>query len=291
MQLSGIGPAALLRQHGIPVVHDLAGVGENLQDHLQIRMIYEMNQRTTNDELNSLLGQAKLGMQWFFKRSGPLAVGINQGGCFMKALPGEAKTPDIQFHVATLSADMAGAKVHDFSGMTMSVCQLRPESRGHIRIKSADPFQPPEMQPNYLSTDLDRRTNVAALKVVRAITGSMSMRGLIKREVKPGKDTVDDAALLEFCRNNGATIFHPTGTCQMGLDPAQGAVLDARLRVHGVQGLRVIDCSAMPTLVSGNTNAPAVMMAEKAVDMIREDSRGRRQKGGPRGPYLVTGKT
>ena len=286
LQLSGIGPAALLRQHGIPVVHDLAGVGENLQDHLQIRMIYEMNQRTTNDELNSLLGQAKLGMQWFFKRSGPLAVGINQGGCFMKALPGEAKTPDIQFHVATLSADMAGAKVHDFSGMTMSVCQLRPESRGHIRIKSADPFQPPEMQPNYLSTDLDRRTNVAALKVVRAITGSMSMRGLIKREVKPGKDTVDDAALLEFCRNNGATIFHPTGTCQMGLDPAQGAVLDARLRVHGVQGLRVIDCSAMPTLVSGNTNAPAVMMAEKAVDMIREDSRGRRQKGGPPGALI-----
>lgn len=275
LQLSGIGPAALLKNLGIPVVHDLPGVGENLQDHLQIRMIFEMNQRTTNDDLNSLFGQAKLGMQWFFKRSGPLAVGINQGGCFMKALPGEAKTPDIQFHVATLSADMAGAKVHDFSGMTMSVCQLRPESRGHIRIKSADPFQPPEMQPNYLSTDLDRRTNVAALKVVRAITGSMSMRGLIKREVKPGKDTVDDAALLEFCRNNGATIFHPTGTCQMGLDPAQGAVLDARLRVHGIQGLRVIDCSAMPTLVSGNTNAPAVMMAEKAVDMIREDSRGR----------------
>ena len=286
LQLSGIGPAALLRQHGIPVVHDLAGVGENLQDHLQIRMIYEMNQRTTNDELNSLLGQAKLGMQWFFKRSGPLAVGINQGGCFMKALPGEAKTPDIQFHVATLSADMAGAKVHDFSGMTMSVCQLRPESRGHIRIKSADPFQPPEMQPNYLSTDLDRRTNVAALKVVRAITGSMSMRGHIKREVKTGQDPVEDADLLEFCRNNGATIFHPPGTCQMGLDPAQGAVLDARLRVHGVQGLRVIDCSAMPTLVSGNTNAPAVMMAEKAVDMIREDSRGRRQKGGPPGALI-----
>ena len=170
---------------------------------------------------------------------------------------------------------MAGAKVHDFSGMTMSVCQLRPESRGHIRIKSADPFQPPEMQPNYLATDRDRRTNIAALKKVRAITGSQAMRGLVKREVKPGLDTQDDAALLEFCRNFGATIFHPTGTCQMGLDPAQGAVLDERLRVHGIAGLRVIDCSAMPTLVSGNTNAPAVMMAEKAVDMIREDARRR----------------
>jgi choline dehydrogenase len=275
LQLSGIGPAALLQKHGIPVVHDLPGVGENLQDHLQVRMILEMNHRTTNDDLNSWFGQAKLGMEWFFKRSGPLAVGINQGGCFMKALPDEAKTPDIQFHVAALSADMAGAAVHKFSGMTMSVCQLRPESRGHIRIKSSDPFQPPEMQPNYLSTDLDRRTNVAALKAVRAITGSKAMRGYVKQEVKPGKDTVGDEALLEFCRNNGATIFHPTGTCQMGLDPAQGAVLDARLRVHGIAGLRVIDCSAMPTLVSGNTNAPAVMMAEKAVDMIREDARRR----------------
>lgn len=275
LQLSGIGPAALLREHGVEVVHGLPGVGENLQDHLQIRMIYEMNQRTTNDDLNSLLGQAKLGLQWLFKRSGPLAVGINQGGCFMRALPGEAQTPDIQFHVATLSADMAGAKVHNFSGMTFSVCQLRPESRGHIRIKSRDPFEPPEMMPNYLSTDLDRRTNVAALKAVRAITGSQAMRGLIKREVKPGPDTSSDEALLEFCRNNGATIFHPSGTCQMGHDPARGAVLDERLRVHGIDRLRVIDCSAMPTLVSGNTNAPAVMMAEKAVDMIREDARRR----------------
>lgn len=273
LQLSGIGPSDLLKKHGIPVIHELPGVGENLQDHLQIRMIYELNQRTTNDDLNSWIGQAKLGLQWLFKRSGPLAVGINQGGCFMKVLPNESLTPDIQFHVATLSADMAGAKVHNFSGMTLSVCQLRPQSRGHIRIKSADPFEPPEIQPNYLSTDLDRRTNVAALKAVRAITNSTAMRGLIKREVKPGPDTQDDEALLEFCRNNGATIFHPSGTCQMGLDPAKGAVLDERFRVHGIKGLRVVDCSAMPNLVSGNTNAPAVMMAERAVDMIREDAR------------------
>ncbi len=275
LQLSGIGPAALLQRHGIDVAHPLPGVGENLQDHLQIRLIFESTKPTTNDELNSWFGQARLGWQWLLHRSGPLAVGINQGGCFMRALPDEAKTPDIQFHVATLSADMAGGKVHPFSGMTMSICQLRPESRGHIRIRSADPFEPPEMQPNYLATDLDRRTAVAGMKAARAIAGSKAMQPYIKREVKPGPDARDDDALLEFCRNHGATIFHPTGTCTMGPDPARGAVVDARLRVHGVERLRVIDCSAMPTLVSGNTNAPAVMMAEKAVDMIREDARRR----------------
>ncbi len=257
------------------MVHDLPGVGENLQDHLQVRMIFESTRKTTNDELNSLFGQARLGVEWLLHRTGPLAVGINQGGCFMRALPDEAKTPDIQYHVAALSADMAGGKVHDFSGMTLSVCQLRPESRGHIRIKGTDPFAPPEMQPNYLATDLDRRTNIAALRSIRAITGSKSMAPFIKREVKPGKDADTDEALLEFARNNGATIFHPSGTCTMGPDNDPSAVLDERLRVRGIAGLRVIDCSAMPTLVSGNTNAPVVMMAEKAVDMIREDARAR----------------
>ena len=272
LQLSGIGPAALLQQHGIPVRQALEGVGENLQDHLQIRLTYECSKPiTTNDQLNSWIGQARIGLQWLLFRSGPLAVGINQGGCFMRALP-EATTPDIQFHVATLSADMAGGKVHPFSGFTMSICQLRPESRGHIRIRSTDPLQTPEMQPNYLSSELDRRTAVAGIKAARAIAAAPAMQPYVKREVKPGPQDSDDAALLEFCRNNGATIFHPSGTCAMGPDPARGAVVDARLRVHGVGGLRVIDCSAMPTLVSGNTNAPAVMMAEKAVDMIRADA-------------------
>jgi choline dehydrogenase len=272
LQLSGIGPAQLLRKHGIPVVADLPGVGENLQDHLQIRLTFESSQPTTNDELNSLFGQAKLGLQWLFKRSGPLAVGINQGGCFMYALPNEAKTPDIQFHVATLSADMAGGKVHPFSGFTLSVCQLRPESRGHIRIRSRNAFEPPEMQPNYLSTDLDRRTNVAAVRAARAIAASDAMKPFVVREIKPGPTAQTDEEVLAFCREYGATIFHPSGTCAMGPDPLAGSVVDARLRVYGVQGLRVIDCSVMPTLVSGNTNAPAVMMAEKAVDMIREDN-------------------
>jgi choline dehydrogenase len=271
LQLSGIGPADLLKKHGVPVVVDLPGVGENLQDHLQIRLTYESNQPTTNDALNSFFGQAKLGWQWLTKRSGPLAVGINHGGCFMRALANESATPDIQFHVATLSADMAGGKVHRFSGFTLSVCQLRPESRGHIRIRSTNPFEPPEMQPNYLSTDLDRRTAVAAVRSARAITASQAMAPRVIREVKPGTSAQTDEDILAFCREAGATIFHPSGTCAMGLDPQAGAVLDNRLRVHGVSGLRVIDCSAMPTLVSGNTNAPVVMMAEKAVEMILED--------------------
>lgn len=272
LQLSGIGAGSLLQERGIEVVHHLPGVGENLQDHLQIRLSYECARPiTTNDQLNSWLGRLQIGLQWLLFRSGPLAVGINQGGCFMRALP-ESATPDIQFHVATLSADMAGGKVHPYSGFTLSVCQLRPESRGHIRIRSANPFEPPEMQANYLSTELDRRTAVAAVKAARAIAQSPAMQPYVKREVKPGLQDLSDEALLEFCRNNGATIFHPSGTCKMGTD--EMAVLDARLRVHGMQGLRVVDCSAMPTLVSGNTNAPAIMMAEKAVDMIREDAHG-----------------
>ena len=275
LQLSGIGPRELLDKFGIPVVAESQGVGENLQDHLQIRLIFECTRPiTTNDQLNSWFGQTKIGLQWLLFRSGPLAIGINQGGCFMRALKGadgtpQARTPDIQFHVATLSADMAGGKVHPYSGFTMSVCQLRPESRGHVRIRSIDPFEAPEMQPNYLSTELDRRTAVAGVRAARAIAASAAMRPYVKREVKPGPQAGSDTELLEFCRNTGATIFHPTGTCRMGVDPL--AVVDPRLRVNGVSGLRVIDCSVMPTLVSGNTNAPAVMLAEKAVDLIRED--------------------
>ena len=277
LQLSGIGPRALLEGLGVPVAHDLPGVGENLQDHLQIRLSYECTKPiTTNDQLNTLFGQAKLGLEWLIHRSGPLAVGINQGGCFMHALRDKhgkpvTKTPDIQFHVSTLSADMAGGKVHPYSGFTMSVCQLRPESRGYVRIRSRDALQPPSMQPNYLDTDLDRRTNVAAVRAARAIAQSQAMAPYVKREVKPGPSAQSDEELLEFCRNNGATIFHPSGTCRMGRDAM--AVVDSRLRVHGVKGIRVVDCSVMPTLVSGNTNAPVVMMAEKAADMIREDAR------------------
>jgi choline dehydrogenase len=277
LQLSGIGPAELLHRHAIGVAAALPGVGENLQDHLQIRLTYECTRPiTTNDQLNSWYGRLSIGAQWLLFRSGPLAVGINQGGCFMRALKDDAgkpvaRTPDIQFHVATLSADMAGGSVHPYSGFTMSVCQLRPESRGHVRIRSADPFVTPEMQPNYLATELDRRTAVAGVKAAREIAATPAIRPLVKREVKPGTQAGDDHSLLEFCRDQGATIFHPSGTCKMGNDAM--AVVNERLRVRGMGGLRVIDCSVMPTLVSGNTNAAAVMLAEKAAAMIRSDAR------------------
>ena len=271
LQLSGIGPAALLQAHGIPMVKELPGVGANLQDHLQLRLIYKCAKPiTTNDQLASLYGQMKIGLKWLLFRKGPLAIGINQGGLFTRALP-ESQTPDIQFHFATLSAEMAGAKPHDFSGFTMSVCQLRPESRGTLTIKSRDPKEAAAMQPNYLSAELDRRTAVAGMKVARALAAAPSMRPYVLEEYKPGPSVRTDEELLEFARNNGATIFHPVGTCKMGSDAL--AVVDERLRVHGLAGLRVVDCSIMPTLVSGNTNLPVIMIAEKAAAMILEDQR------------------
>jgi choline dehydrogenase len=267
LQLSGVGPAKLLQEFNIPLVHDLPGVGENLQDHLQYRLIYELNQPiSTNDQLSSWFGQFKMGLDWLLFRGGPLSIGINQGGLFTKVM-GNSKTPDIQFHMATLSAEMAGGKVHPFSGFTMSVCQLRPESRGHVRIQSTDPLVPPKMFANYLATQHDRDTSIAAVKYARKLSQTEPLRSLIVREVKPNNPKTDEE-ILEFCRNNGATIFHPTGTCQMGPDSNPMAVLDSSLRVRGVQNLRVVDCSAMPTLPSGNTNWPAVMLAERAADLI-----------------------
>jgi choline dehydrogenase len=269
LQLSGIGPSPLLKKFNIAPVHVLPGVGENLQDHLQIRLIYECTQPiTTNDELRSPLRKLRMGLQWLLTRSGPLAIGINQGGLFTRVLE-QSDTPDIQYHFGTLSADSAGGSVHPFSGFTMSVCQLRPESRGYVRITSGDPLQPPSMQPNYLSTELDRKTLIAAVRYTRKLAATGPLKRLIRSEYRPGNETQSDEQILEFCRQYGATIFHPSGTCKMGNDPL--AVVDARLRVHGVQGLRVVDCSIMPTLVSGNTNVPVVMIAEKASTMILED--------------------
>jgi choline dehydrogenase len=267
LQLSGVGPAKLLQEFNIPVVHDLPGVGENLQDHLQFRLIYELNQPiSTNIQLSSWFGQLKMGLEWLLFRGGPLSIGINQGGLFTRVMK-DSKTPDIQFHMATLSADMAGGKVHPFSGFTMSVCQLRPESRGYVHIQSADPLSPPKMVANYLATQLDRDTSVAAVNFARKIAQTEPMRSLVTREVKPNNPQSDEE-VLEFCRNTGATIFHPTGTCQMGPDSNPMAVLDSSLRVRGVEGLRVVDCSAMPTVPSGNTNWPAVMLGERAADLI-----------------------
>lgn len=271
LQLSGIGPASLLQKHGINVVHDLPGVGQNLQDHLQLRLMYKVSKPiTTNDDLRTLFSQAKIGLQWLLTRTGPLGIGINQGGLFTKILPGSA-TPDIQFHFGTLSADMAGGKPHPWSGCTFSVCQLRPESRGTVEIKSTDPMEPPSMRPNYLEAETDRICAVESIKYARRLASTSALKPYLIEEYKPGADVRSDDEILDFAREYGATIFHPTGTCKMGSDSM--AVTDDRLRVHGIGGLRVVDCSIMPTLVSGNTHAPAVMIAEKASDMILADSK------------------
>jgi choline dehydrogenase len=266
LQLSGVGPAQLLHSMGIPVVEDLPGVGENLQDHLQLRVMYKCTKPiTTNDDLRTLWGKARIGAKWLFSRTGPLAIGINQGGLFTRVLP-ESKTPDVQFHFATLSAELAGAQPHPWPGFTMSVCQLRPESRGTVRIRSRDARDAPAMQPNYLSTWLDRRCAIEGIKLARALASTSALKPYVAEEYRPGKEAASDEQLLEFARNYGATIFHPSGTCKMGSDPM--AVVDSQLRVRGIDKLRVVDCSIMPTLVSGNTHAPAVMIAEKASDLI-----------------------
>lgn len=273
LQLSGVGNPAHLNSLGIPMVHALNGVGENLQDHLQFRLIYEVNKPiTTNDLLRSWSGKAKMGLQWALLRGGPLAIGINQGALFCNALSETDARPDVQFHFGTLSADMAGGKVHDFSGCTFSVCQLRPESRGHLRIRSTDPFEAPAMQPNYLATDLDRRTAIAGVRLTRKLADAQPMQSLMKGEVKPGRDVRSDDEILHFCRENGATIFHPSGTAKMGPADDPMAVVDHRLAVRGLEGLRVVDASIMPTLVSGNTNVPVVMVAERAAVFVLEDA-------------------
>lgn len=279
LMLSGVGPAGHLKDHGIPVRVDSPGVGRNLQDHLQLRLIYRCAKPiTTNDALNSLFGRAKMGLQWMFRRGGPLAIGINQGGLFTAVLP-ESKAPDIQFHIATLSADMAGGKVHPFSGFTLSVCQLRPESRGDVTLASKDPFAAPKMRSNYLSAETDRRCAVEGIRFARKLAATEPLKSYVEGEFQPGPDVGDaDEELLSFARNNGATIFHPSGTCRMGPENDRDAVVDHRLRVRGVESLWVCDCSVMPTLVSGNTNVPAIMMGEKAADMIREDA----PRGNPR---------
>jgi choline dehydrogenase len=271
LQLSGVGRAEELVRLGIPVVRDLPGVGENLQDHLQLRLIYRVAKPiTTNDELRSAFGKLRIGLKWLLQRKGPLAIGINQGGLFTRVLP-ESETPDIQFHFATLSADMAGGEPHPWSGCTFSVCQLRPESRGRVIVRSRDPFQPPAMIPNYLSTETDCRCAVEGIKFARRLAAAPALREYLIEEYRPGPAAARDEQLLEFARDYGATIFHPSGTCKMGED--RMAVVDARLRVRGVAGLRVADCSIMPTLVSGNTNAAAVMIGEKASDLVLEDNK------------------
>jgi choline dehydrogenase len=272
LMLSGVGPQAHLREHDIPVIHDLPGVGGNLQDHLQFRVMFKVNQPiTTNDDLQSNWRKFKMGWQWLTQRSGQLAIGVNQGGMFTRVLP-ESKTPDIQFHFSAMTAELAGASTHPWSGCTFSVCQLRPESRGEVRLKSTDPLAAPAMFSNYLSHETDRRCAVESIKFARKLATTETMAALISEEYRPSASVQTDEEILAYARTYGATIFHPSGTCKMAPADDPMGVVDTRLRVRGVQGLRVIDCSIMPTLISGNTNAPVVMIAEKAADMIKTDA-------------------
>ena len=271
LQLSGVGPADLLRQHGIEVVLDAPGVGNDLQDHMQVRVVMRCSQAITlNDIVNNPIRKVLTGLRYAAFRTGPLTIAAGTSGAFFKTNPRLA-TPDIQIHFLPFSTDKMGEKLHPFSGFTASVCQLRPESRGSLRIKSADPAAPPEIRINYLASDVDRATNVEGLKILRRILHAQALAPYVVEEVDPGDKITSDEALLAYCRARGTTIYHPTSTCRMGNDPL--AVVDQRLRVRGVEGLRVVDGSVMPDLVSGNTNAAIVMIAEKASDMILQDAR------------------
>ena len=270
LMVSGIGEAAQLKEHGIDVLRDLPAVGKNMQDHLQARLVFKCNEPTLNDEVRSLTNKARIALKYAMFRSGPMAMAASLATGFMRT-GDHVETPDIQFHVQPWSADSPGAGVHPFSAFTMSVCQLRPESRGEIRLASADPSTHPRIHPNYLSTEADCRTIVEGINIARRIARCEPLSHKISEEFRPDDtlDMDDYEGTLDWARNNSTTIYHPTGTCKMGL--GSDAVVDSRLRVHGIAGLRVADCSIMPEIVSGNTNAPAIMIGEKASDMILDD--------------------
>jgi choline dehydrogenase len=271
LQLSGVGPAELLRKHGIDVVLDAPGVGHDLQDHMQVRVVVRCSQPITlNDVVNSPVRKILAGAQYAAFRRGPLTIAAGTSGAFFKTSPRLA-TPDIQVHFLPFSTDKMGEKLHSFSGFTASICQLRPESRGSLRIGSADPAAPPEIRINYLATEVDRTANVEGLKILRRILHAPALGPYVTEEVDPGVKVSSDEALLNYCRQRGTTIYHPTSTCRMGNDPL--AVVDQRLRVRGIEGLRVVDGSVMPDLVSGNTNAAIIMIAEKASEIILQDTR------------------
>jgi choline dehydrogenase len=271
LQLSGVGPAELLRKHGIDVVLDAPGVGHDLQDHMQVRVVTRCAKRITlNDIVNHPVRRMLAGARYAAFRKGWLTIAAGTSGAFFKTNPRLA-TPDIQIHFLPFSTDKMGEKLHSFSGFSASVCQLRPESRGSLRIRSADAAEPPEIRINYLASEVDRTANIEGLKILRKILQAPALRPYVVEEVDPGVKISTDEELLNFCRQRGTTVYHPTSTCRMGNDPL--AVVDQRLRLRGIERLRVVDASIMPDLVSGNTNAPVIMIAEKASDMILQDAR------------------
>lgn len=271
LQLSGIGAPALLKQHGIDVVSALPGVGENLQDHLQIRSVYKVKgAKTLNTMANSLVGKAKIGLEYVLKRSGPMSMAPSQL-CIFTRSSDDYPHANIEYHVQPLSLEAFGQPLHDFPAITASVCNLNPTSRGRVQIKSRDPQDHPAIEPNYLSTEEDRKVAADSLRVTRRIAEQQAFAKYQPEEFKPGLEYQTDEDLAKLAGDIGTTIFHPVGTAKMGRDDDPEAVVDSKLRVRGITGLRVVDASVMPTITSGNTNSPTLMIAEKAAGWILQE--------------------
>lgn len=272
LELSGIGQGAVLAANGIAPVLEAPGVGENLQDHLQLRLIYKVQGvRTLNTMANSLWGKAKIGLEYAAFRSGPMSMSPSQAGIFTRSFP-EKESADLEYHIQPVSLDKFGDAVHPFPAMTASVCNLRPESRGSVHLNGPDCRAHPVIAPNYLSTEGDRRVAAQSIRLTRQIAAQPAFARFRPEEFKPGPSYESEADLVRAAGEIGTTIFHPVGTCRMGADP--GSVVDPRLRLRGLAGLRIADASVMPTITSGNTNAPTMLIAEKAAAMILEDARG-----------------
>ncbi|RQV69643.1 choline dehydrogenase [Burkholderia cenocepacia] len=277
LEVSGIGDGSRLQRLGIPVVRDLPGVGENLQDHLQLRMAYKIQgARTLNTMSAHWWGKLKIGMEYALRRSGPMSMAPSQLGVFAKSDPRDPsiERADVQYHVQPLSLDRFGEPLHRFNAFTASVCHLRPSSRGSVHIDSPDPTKAPLIAPNYLSTDHDRHTAANALRLTRRIVASPALARYQPEEILPGAQFQTEKELQEAAGNVGTTIFHPVGTCRMGVTTDRNSVVDSRLRVIGVTGLRVADASVMPTITSGNTNSPTLMIGERASEFILDDRFG-----------------
>jgi choline dehydrogenase len=272
LQLSGLGPAALLQSLGVPIAQDTPGVGANLQDHLQIRAVFKVsNAVTLNTQANSLLGKARIGLEYLLKRSGPMSMAPSQLGAFTRSDPSQ-KYANLEYHVQPLSLEAFGQPLHSFNAFTASVCNLNPSSRGTVRITSDDFRAAPAIAPNYLSTDEDRKIAADSLRVTRNIVAQPAMQKYAPQEYKPGTQFQTDAELSQLAGDIATTIFHPVGTTKMGRDDDVMAVVNSRLQVLGVAGLRVVDAGVMPRITSGNTNSPTLMIAEKAAQWVAEDA-------------------
>jgi choline dehydrogenase-like flavoprotein len=271
LELSGIGHGDILRDAGIEVVREVKAVGENLQDHLQLRMAYKVTGvPTLNEKATKLIGKAAIGLEYLLRRSGPMAMAPSQLGIFTRSGP-DKETPDLQYHVQPVSLDRFGDPIHSFPAITASVCNLRPESRGSVHLKSPDFAAQPAISPNYLSSPRDREIAVRSIRLTRKIAAQPSLARFQPEEFKPGPSYKTEAELERAAGDIGTTIFHPVGTCRMGGDPQ--SVVDPRLRLRALRRLRIADASVMPSITSGNTNSPTIMVAEKAAEMILADNR------------------